>query len=253
MQAMTSLYTAWAGAPVPPAAIAPHLALPANWPPHLHMRTLSSDPHVVRVSFYLGRLRSLTPCELEVARWGNAGHSNAAIASMRQTSIHTVARQMSSVLSKLGVCSRLGLATIGELNAWAPPRPSMPANENDVADSWPKAEGLRVEPPEVARIWREGASGQWRPLASADIGGVSYVAIRRVSDKSPDWARLSTHARDALELAADGDAQKTIAIKLALAPSTLASSLTDACRHMGFATRAQLLRAYCAARPVIHG
>jgi DNA-binding CsgD family transcriptional regulator len=251
MQAMSTLFAGWAGTAVPPLAIAPRLIIPSDWPPHLHMSTLDWAPHVVRVSFYLGRLRVLTLCELEVARWANAGHSNAAIASLRQTSTHTVARQMASVLSKLGLGSRLGLVTIAELNAWAPPRPKMPANENDVGDSWLKADAFRVEPQEVARIWREVASGQWSPLASADIGAVSYVAIRRVSDKSPDWAHLSTRERDAVELAAGGVAQKVIAMKLGLAPSTASSVLAEARRHMGFTTCAQLLRAYRAAQPVM--
>jgi DNA-binding NarL/FixJ family response regulator len=250
MQAMTTLSAGWAGTAATPLAIAPRLVFPSDWPPHLHIRTLDWDSHVVRVSFYLGRLRTLTRCELEVARWANAGHSNAAIASLRQTSPHTVARQVASVLSKLGLGSRLGLATIAELNAWAPPRPRMPANENDAGDSWLKADGFRIEPQEVARIWHEVASGQWSSLASADIGAVSYVAMRRVSDESPDWARLTTRERDVVELAAGGVAQKVIATNLGLARSTVSSVLAEARRRMGFMTCAQLLRAYLAARPV---
>jgi hypothetical protein len=65
VQAMTSLYSAWANAS-PPMGERP---LGLLLPPRLHMRTLDCDPQVVRVSFYLGRLRVLSRCELEVARW----------------------------------------------------------------------------------------------------------------------------------------------------------------------------------------
>src|SRR5271155_3794747 len=101
---MTTLYSAWASAPLPALASAPRLFLP----PHLYMRTLDCDPQVVRVSFYLGRLRVLSRCELEVARWASDGYSNAAIAELRETSIQTVTRQMTCVLSKLGLGARLG-------------------------------------------------------------------------------------------------------------------------------------------------
>jgi DNA-binding CsgD family transcriptional regulator len=253
MQAMNTLYAAWAGTAAPAPAPAPHLVFPSDWPSHLYMRAIDRDAQLVRMSFYLGRLRVLTPSELEVARWANEGHSDVAIAALRQTSRHTVARQVSSLIAKLGLGSRLGLARIPELNAWAPPRPTtLPANENDASDSWLTAEGFRLEAKEIARIWREIASGQWRPIASVDIGAVSYTTLRRVSGKSVDWARLSSREREALDLLACGDALKLIAIKLGLAPSTLSSILERARAHMGFATRAQLLRAYCVTRTALN-
>jgi|HubBroStandDraft_1064217.scaffolds.fasta_scaffold59164_2 DNA-binding CsgD family transcriptional regulator len=58
----------------------------------------------------------LTPAEVEVARLAGAGVTNAQIARLRQVSTHTVAKQMSSVLGKLGVCSRTALATLPELS-----------------------------------------------------------------------------------------------------------------------------------------
>jgi DNA-binding NarL/FixJ family response regulator len=215
------------------------------------MRLLDCNARLVRVSFYLGRLRALSPCELDVARWANEGHSNAAIAALRHTSMHTVARQMSSVISKLRLGSRLGLATIAELNAWAPPCPTTSANENGAGDSWLRADGIRVEPQDVARIWREIASGQWIPLASVDVGAVSYVAMRRASSKEVQWRRLREKERSVVDLMAQGFAQKVVAMKLGLAPSSVSSLSRSAHKRLGFRALFQLLRAYCACKDVI--
>jgi DNA-binding CsgD family transcriptional regulator len=59
----------------------------------------------------------LTPAEVEVARLAGAGARNAQIALLRRVSTHTVAKQMSSVLGKLGVRSRAALATVPELSS----------------------------------------------------------------------------------------------------------------------------------------
>ena len=61
----------------------------------------------------------LTPAEVEVARLAGAGAKNAQIAHLRRVSTHTVAKQMSSVLGKLGVRSRAALATVPELSVAA--------------------------------------------------------------------------------------------------------------------------------------
>jgi len=248
---MTNLFAAWAGTAAPSPVSPPRILSPPDWPPHLHMRALDGEAQVVRVSFYLGRLRTLSRCELEVARWANEGHSNAAIATLRETSIHTVARQMANILPKLGIGSRLGLATIAELNAWAPPHPRVPANENGAGDSWLNADGLRVDLQKVARIWREIASGGWSPLASVDIGAVTYVAMRRSQSKTVEWWTLGVRERSALGLTAQGLAQKVIAMKLGLAPSTVSGLLRSAHKRLGFTSPGQLLRAYCASRDLI--
>jgi DNA-binding CsgD family transcriptional regulator len=251
VQAMTTLYAAWASVPPPPPASATCLLSSSNWPAHLRMRTFERDASVVQVSFSLARLRALTRCELEVARWANAGYSNAAIASLRQKSIHTVVRQMASLLPKLGIGSRLALATIAELNAWSPPRLGIPSHEDPSRDSWRWADGLAVEPAEVAHIWREIALGNWRPLMSVDMDGTSHVVMRRVSDRRVNWGELDMVQRDALALAAEGAAQKAIAMKLGMAPSTVSAVLTSACRRLEFPSLGQLLRAYCAAMDAI--
>jgi DNA-binding CsgD family transcriptional regulator len=64
-------------------------------------------------------LTILTPAEVEVARLAGAGVRNAQIARLRRVSTHTVAKQMSSVLGKLGVRSRAALATLPELSVAA--------------------------------------------------------------------------------------------------------------------------------------
>jgi DNA-binding NarL/FixJ family response regulator len=253
MHAMNTLNAAWSSAPSRPPSGAARLFSPPAWPAHLHMRTLDRAPDVVRVGFSLGRVTVLSPCELEVARWANWGRSNPAIASLRQTSIHTVARQMANIISKLCIGSRLDLATIPELNAWAPPRLRIPSNgsHDGTADSWLSEDGLLIDPTEIARIWREIAMGHWSALASVDVGNLSYVAVRRVSCKTVDWAELNARQRDVLGLVARGFAQKVIAMKLRMAPSTVSSHLQSARRRLGFGSFAQLVRAYCAARDVI--
>jgi DNA-binding NarL/FixJ family response regulator len=85
-------------------------ALPAD----LRMRT-ADERSVVVVTFSLERLAALSPAELHVARLAARGRSNAAIAELRRTSKHTVARQVNSMLKKLGVGSRLALLTIPEV------------------------------------------------------------------------------------------------------------------------------------------
>ncbi len=61
----------------------------------------------------------LTPAEREVARLLLAGLSNAGIANRRATRVRTVAKQVASVYSKLGVGSRLELFAL----AWSGSRP----------------------------------------------------------------------------------------------------------------------------------
>ena len=92
---------------------APQLDLPAD----LRARILDPETTVVLLTFSLSRCAALTPAELEVARYASAGMSNLAIARARRTSTRTVANQIASVLRKLGIGSRAGLATIPEVLA----------------------------------------------------------------------------------------------------------------------------------------
>jgi DNA-binding CsgD family transcriptional regulator len=87
----------------------------ADFPTGLRVRALDSERKLVLVTFDLGPLSTLTAAERDVARLAHAGLSNDAIASLRRTSRHTVAGQIARVLQKLGVPSRLALATIPEV------------------------------------------------------------------------------------------------------------------------------------------
>ncbi len=65
------------------------------------------------VSRDIGRaLERLTPAEREVARSYAAGKSCAEVAAERGTSPHTVANQLGSIYSKLGVAGRTELVAL---------------------------------------------------------------------------------------------------------------------------------------------
>jgi DNA-binding NarL/FixJ family response regulator len=205
---------------------------------------------VVLVSFSLGRLTELTRAELAVARWATTGHSNVSIASVRRASTRTVAAQMANVLSKLHIGARLELATIAELVPWSPPRLRIQTPPDLRLDSLLLDEGSAIDPPKMQRIWCAMASGHCETLAAADTGDTGHVAIRCVCNRPIDWKVLSERERDILELMAGGFAQKSIAMKLGLAPATVSCAVDAARQRLGFAAGIQLLRAYCAARAV---
>jgi DNA-binding CsgD family transcriptional regulator len=219
-------------------------------PADLYMRALDQSGHVVLVSFSLGRLLSLTRSELDVVRWAHAGHANGVIARERQTAIHTVARQMSEAMRKLGIDARLRLAMIPELSAWSPPGLGLRAGCVP-ARTLPSGNGREVEPHEVARIWREIAAGQWSALAGVDAGGLRHAVTCRDAAKPVAWQVLNHLQREVLALTASGFPQKVIAMKLGLAPSTMSGALQRAHKLLGFGSLGQLLRAYCAFKDVI--
>jgi DNA-binding CsgD family transcriptional regulator len=92
-------------------------SMPAGLPADLRMRTVDSRRGLIVLRFSLAPLVGLTPAELEVARMASAGLSNAAIADVRATSKHTVARQIGDIIKKLRVGSRLALSTVPELRS----------------------------------------------------------------------------------------------------------------------------------------
>jgi DNA-binding NarL/FixJ family response regulator len=246
MQAMTTLFDAWAASTIPPPPSTLRLLPEPGWPADLSIRAIDASGQVILVSFSLGRLTALSRSERHVARLADAGLSNAEIARVRRTSTHTVARQMSSLLWKLGVGSRLGLATVPELTASAPPNHSG-AGEGVALDALLSADGPEVEPSQVVRIWREIASGRWSLLSGVDAGGMRHGTMRRDSAEPVDWLPLRRRHWDVLALVAGGFPQKVIAMRLGLAPASVSSALTTARRQAGFASLGQLLRAYCGA------
>lgn len=64
-----------------------------------------------------------TPIETHVAQLAAAGLSNAAIASTRGTSVHTVANQIAKILRESGLASRRALATLTQLDVPLAPAP----------------------------------------------------------------------------------------------------------------------------------
>jgi len=220
-------------------------------PANLRMRALSDGAHVVLVSFSLGRLMALTPAELEVARWAHAGHSNCIIARERQTTTHTVARQMAAALGKLGLGARLWLATIPELGAWSPRSLRGCAAGGPPLDSVRSPKGCEVGPQGAARIWREIAAGHWSTVTGIDAGGMRQAVMSRESAKPIDWCALSPTHRGVLALVADGLPQKVIAMKLGMAPSTVSAALDATRRLLGFDSLNRLVRAYCAVSDLI--
>jgi DNA-binding NarL/FixJ family response regulator len=83
-------------------------------PSQLRVRVVDRSVPLLVVSFELDEI-PLTGTELDVARRAAAGFSNDAIARSRGTSTRTVANQVSSILRKLSLGSRLELATVPEL------------------------------------------------------------------------------------------------------------------------------------------
>jgi len=243
-----------AGGDLSPVRIAEIVGKRANlepgWPGNLRIRALGQGEDLIIVSFSLGRLTELTSAELEVARLANTGHSNSLIARERGTSSYTVARQMSNLLLKLCLGARLGLATVPELNAWSH---GSVAHRGTPVDSMLTASGTEFELREATRIWREIACGHWANLVGVDADGMRRAVMSRNSARPIDWRRLGRAHRDVLALLAVGFAQKAIAIKLGLAPRTVSSVLASARRCLGFASLADLVRAYCASRDVSDG
>jgi DNA-binding CsgD family transcriptional regulator len=247
MYAMSDLHAAREPTSLPsPLWALPPLGQPAD----LYMRALDPRGHVILVSFSLGRLLLLTRAELDVVRWAHAGHSNGVIARERQTAIHTVARQMSEAMRKLGVGARLRLAMIPELSAWSPSESGTRVG-GVLAHTPLSGNGREVEPHEVAAVWREIAADQWSTLTGVDAGGLRHAVMSRGSVRPVDWRLLTKSQRDVLELTANGFPQKVIAVKLGLAPSTLSGALQRAQKRLGVGSLGQLLRAYCASRKII--
>lgn len=81
-------------------------------PVDLECRVLrTGDPEIAVLSFTPSKNPRLTGAECEVALAVARGLSNAEIARERGASVRTVANQVAAILKKLGVSSRVELAT----------------------------------------------------------------------------------------------------------------------------------------------
>jgi DNA-binding CsgD family transcriptional regulator len=155
---------------------------------------------------------------------------------------------MAVILSKLGIGARLELATMAELVPWSPPRPRIHGPPASPLDPLLLDEGPAIDRPEMGRIWCAMALGHCQTLAAADRGNTGHVAVRCGSGRHVNWQAVSERQREIVALVADGLAQKVIAMTLGIAAATVSSALESARKRLGFASHAQLLRAYCGAR-----
>jgi DNA-binding NarL/FixJ family response regulator len=107
--------------------------------------------------------------------------------------------------------------------------------------------GVPMAPDDTARIWRELALGEWQVLAARDAEGTRRVVIAPLPKRSIPWEELTCRERRVVGVAAQGASQKIIAAELGLKASAVSEALRTARTRLGFATVAQLLRAYDAA------
>jgi DNA-binding CsgD family transcriptional regulator len=157
---------------------------------------------------------------------------------------------MASLMQKLGIRARLGLATIPELGAWS--TPSVETRVNGSAPVCPlSGNGHEVDPQTAAHLWREIASGYWSARTGVDVGGLRHAVLVRDSPRDVDWRLLTGMHREVLARLADGLPLKAVAMKLGLASSTVSSAMGLVRRRLGFASLIQVVRAYCAMRDII--
>jgi DNA-binding CsgD family transcriptional regulator len=106
------------------------------------------------------------------------------------------------------------------------------------------APGAPVTQVQAATIWRELALGRWQVLAAMDANGCRHVAIVPAAPKPMiQWRALSARQRYVLALVARGCAQKVIAMKLGMAPSTVSAAFQSARVRLGFRSPNDLVRA----------
>ena len=102
------------------------------------------------------------------------------------------------------------------------------------------------------RIWAELCAGAWEPVIARDVGARRIVLIGRIPTPKPiDWFCLSHTEREVLDLLAQTDAQKVVAIKLGLSPSRVSGAVGSAVRRLGLTSTGRMLRAYCAWRAAL--
>jgi DNA-binding NarL/FixJ family response regulator len=112
------------------------------------------------------------------------------------------------------------------------------------ADSSLFSPGTPLAQVEVATIWRELALGRWQVLAAMDANGRRHLAIVPAATKPViHWRALGARQRYVLALLARGYAQKVIAIKLGMAPSTVSAAFQSARLRLGFPSPNDLVRA----------
>jgi DNA-binding CsgD family transcriptional regulator len=109
---------------------------------------------------------------------------------------------------------------------------------------------LRREDPDAAlAAWTALHEGRWALVDSFDHDGRRYVLARPIASAAPrSLAVLSDGEREVAVRVARGHADKLVAYELGLAPSTVATRLTSACKKLRVRSRAELVRAVRRAR-----
>jgi DNA-binding CsgD family transcriptional regulator len=106
------------------------------------------------------------------------------------------------------------------------------------------APGTPIAGGEAGAIWREIAIGHWEVVAACDVDGVRHVALQPAASRvAIDWSVLNGRERRVLALVAHGHAQKVIALRLGLSPTTVSAAFRSARRRLGFGSSNELVRA----------
>lgn len=103
---------------------------------------------------------------------------------------------------------------------------------------------------EAAPVWTSLVAGGWTVVDSMDHTGDRVVVAKRrhASTIERPHAQLSEREREIVARAARGESNKSIAIELGIAPSTVAGHLTSAAAKLGAKTRVELFTSFARSR-----
>jgi DNA-binding CsgD family transcriptional regulator len=114
-----------------------------------------------------------------------------------------------------------------------------------IEDAPVQTSGRSIEPERAARIWRGLAAGEWRVFSAVDHGGTRHLVLALAAPKERvDWGGLSAHEHAVLAMAGRGVSQKVIAIDVGRSTSSVSGLLRRVRVRLGFASLAELARAY---------
>jgi DNA-binding NarL/FixJ family response regulator len=100
----------------------------------------------------------------------------------------------------------------------------------------------------AAALWRAFVEGEWTIVERAQVGGRRLILAHRVGPGSRDPKALSPRERDVLAGAATGRANKEVAWRLGVSPSTVATHLRAAMRKLQLPTRRAVVETFAASR-----
>jgi DNA-binding CsgD family transcriptional regulator len=109
---------------------------------------------------------------------------------------------------------------------------------------------LRVEDAGRALgLWKGLVEAHWSLIESFDTGGRRYLVAIRNDPSVPHPGALTLRERQVVALAALGRANKNVAYELGLSLGVVGAHLSAAMRKLHVASRAELVRLYCALAP----